>query len=133
MIRRKYLFGGLLLTLAVAGLLYLGFGRFGIPYYTVAQLEAQGDAIYGKSVRLDGKVVPGSLARDVTQLTSRFMIEDEEGGVLRVAYRGVKTFEEGDPLSVVGRYTEEGVLQASDILTKCPSKYEAEQPSMPDE
>ncbi len=52
--------------------------------------------------------------------------------MLPVVYKGVKpdTFEQGESVVAEGRLGSDGVFQASNILVKCPSKYES-QPSSP--
>jgi cytochrome c-type biogenesis protein CcmE len=54
-----------------------------------------------------------------------FAMDDGEGDVMNVVYRGVKpgNFDQAEKVVVVGKYEGE-VLQASQILVKCPSKYD---------
>jgi len=56
-----------------------------------------------------------------------FAMRDDHGQEMKVAYDGAKpnNFEIANAIVVKGRY-QEGVFQASDILTKCPSKYEGD-------
>ncbi len=54
-----------------------------------------------------------------------FTITDDESSEMRVSYKGVKpgNFDQAEKVVVVGIY-EDNVLHASQILVKCPSKYD---------
>lgn len=54
-----------------------------------------------------------------------FAMDDGDGDVMNVVYRGVKpgNFDQAEKVVVVGKYHGD-VLQASQILVKCPSKYD---------
>jgi cytochrome c-type biogenesis protein CcmE len=56
-----------------------------------------------------------------------FFMKDDNGRELKVIYDGAKpnNFELANAVVVKGKY-QDGVFHASDILTKCPSKYEAD-------
>ena len=56
-----------------------------------------------------------------------FFMKDDAGREMQVFYDGAKpnNFELANAIVVKGRY-QEGVFHASDILTKCPSKYEGD-------
>ena len=60
-----------------------------------------------------------------------FSMKDDGGRQERVLFDGAKpnNFEIASSVVVKGRY-EDGYFHATDILTKCPSKYEAEAESM---
>jgi cytochrome c-type biogenesis protein CcmE len=54
-----------------------------------------------------------------------FYLEDEEGEIIKVIYNGAKpnNFEIATGIVVKGRY-KDGIFEAKEILTKCPSKYQ---------
>ena len=56
-----------------------------------------------------------------------FYMKDDGGREMQVVYDGAKpnNFELANAIVVKGRYLD-GQFQASDILTKCPSKYEGD-------
>ena len=60
-----------------------------------------------------------------------FYMKDDNGQVEKVIYDGAKpnNFEIANAVVVKGRY-EEGSFHAGEILTKCPSKYEADAESV---
>jgi cytochrome c-type biogenesis protein CcmE len=80
-------------------------------------------------VRVGGRVVPGSVSFDQKTLDLRFTLVDIETGRTRfpVHYQGPlpDTFREGRDVVVEGRYTAAHGFEASNVLTKCGSRYEA--------
>ena len=56
-----------------------------------------------------------------------FFMKDDKGTEQKVIYRGAKpnNFEIADAIVVKGKY-ENGIFQANEILTKCPSKYQTQ-------
>jgi cytochrome c-type biogenesis protein CcmE len=86
--------------------------------------EAESSA---RKVQVKGTWVQDRETRFDTE-TSRFMfyMSDDFGKVQQVVYEGAKpnNFEIADAIVVKGRY-HDGTFYADDILTKCPSKYEA--------
>lgn len=57
-----------------------------------------------------------------------FYLIDEQGMECKVVLNGAapNNFEIATSVVAKGRYTEEGFFEASEVLTKCPSKYEAD-------
>ena len=121
----KFLVGGAVLLLAVAYLVYLSLSSATVYYYTVAEVQAQRQAIGSRLVRVSGTVAPGSIARDEARL--RFDVSDALPGRLPVVYGGIvpDIFSEEVEVVVEGRYGEDGVFRATSLLTKCPSRFEA--------
>jgi cytochrome c-type biogenesis protein CcmE len=86
-------------------------------------------------VRVSGSVVPGSYAAMSDELLHTFDVFDPAAPdvILTVHFRHPipDTFSDSGDVEVVmeGRYTGDGVFEATEVLTKCGSRYEA----MPDE
>ena len=120
----RFLVGGAVLLLAVAYLVYLSLSSATVYYYTVAEVQAQRQALGSRLVRVSGTVAPGSIARDEARL--RFDVSDAAGR-LPVVYGGIvpDIFSEEVEVVVEGRYGEDGVFRATSLLTKCPSRFEA--------
>ncbi len=57
--------------------------------------------------------------------TLAFIMADDKGNEMKVKYAGVmpNNFEVASKIVVTGKYVN-GTFQATDILTKCPSKYQ---------
>jgi cytochrome c-type biogenesis protein CcmE len=121
-----------LLTLAViASVTYLvltGVKQTGIRYLTVTELAQLARAPKAEGFRLDGKVVPGSIQYDQREQRLAFHMTDGKEEV-SVLYLGLMpdAFADGREVVVEGRYRQDSrVLEASKLVTKCPSKYEAQ-------
>jgi cytochrome c-type biogenesis protein CcmE len=59
--------------------------------------------------------------------TFTFYLKDEAGRECKVILEGAapNNFELATSVVAKGRFNQEGVFRASEVLTKCPSKYEA--------
>jgi len=79
--------------------------------------------------KVGGRVLPGSVRYDQRTLDLSFTIVDIQSGRTRypVHYQGPlpDTFEEGRDVVVDGQLSSGGVFEASKVLTKCGSRYEA--------
>ncbi|HEX9940118.1 MAG TPA: cytochrome c maturation protein CcmE [Longimicrobium sp.] len=129
----KFLAGGVLL-LGVVGYLMVTGMRDSMTYFlTPAELATRVSAnpafAEEAGVRVGGRVVPGSVSFDQKTLDLRFTLVDTETGrtSFPVHYNGPlpDTFQEGRDVVVEGNYRPGGTFQASNVLTKCGSRYEA--------
>jgi cytochrome c-type biogenesis protein CcmE len=122
---KKLIIGGLIILLAVAYLFWSGMKDSSVYFLTVEELFAQIDRMEGKGTRINGDIVPGSIKWDAPNLLLTFQLTDEKN-LLNVRHKGVApdTFQEGLSVVVEGKY-ENGIFNATQIMTKCPSKYEA--------
>ena len=116
---------GFLIVLAAVGVLVFRGARNAMVYYIgVSELLAKplNDDLDGLRVR--GVVVPGSIDRQ--ELVLKFKLTDGTESI-PVTYRGVipDTFGEDGEVVVEGAMTQAG-FEASFLMAKCPSKYEAE-------
>jgi len=123
--RKRVIFAGAIVLLAMGFLIYMGLSQFATYYYTVSEFLAEGESISGKQVRVAGQVVPDSVKQDTENFTLSFTITDGET-TLPVVYQGVvpDTFKAGTDIVVEGKSDQQGVFHASKLITKCPSKYE---------
>lgn len=115
------------ILVAVVYVLITGMRDTMVYYYTVSEVAAQGDQMRGQPLRVAGNVVPGSIVTDSTGLRHEFVIE-EGGKTLPVVYRDVvpDTFQDNAEAVVEGSIDDSGTFQATFLMAKCPSKYEAE-------
>ena len=88
--------------------------------FSAAQVQHKKFQVKGEWLRDQGS------SYDPKSNTFTFVMKDESGEVMTVAYEGAKpnNFELAQMLVVKGR-CDGGSFKASEILTKCPSKYEA--------
>jgi cytochrome c-type biogenesis protein CcmE len=127
--RIKFIMGGVIIGMALAYLVYAGMRDTNVLvyYYTPSELLAKGEGMYNKGVRLSGRIEDGSINWDTNKLDLSFRITDGKHP-LPVTYHGIvpDTFKYGVDVVVEGKLNAEHTFQATKLLAKCPSKYEAE-------
>jgi len=123
--RKRFIFAGAIVLIAIAFLAYIGVSKFATYDITVSDFVAKADSYTGKQVRVVGQVVPGSVNQDTKNFTLSFTIA-EGNESLPVVYQGVvpDTFKEGTDIVAEGKSDQQGVFHASQLITKCPAKYE---------
>ncbi len=127
----KFLIGGLLILGAIAYVTITSFQSNSVYYITLQELNAQRSSIVGQTIRVNAPLDKASVQFDDKSLTLKFNLMDGNL-VLPVVYKGVvpDTIGQGETVVAEGHLGTDGVFQASTILVKCPSKYEA-QPTDP--
>jgi cytochrome c-type biogenesis protein CcmE len=130
--QRKFMVGGVGMVMVVGYLMATGMKESMIYYHTPAELVAKvgGDPSYRElGVKVGGRVAPGTVAFDPRTLDLRFEVFDIQEGTTRfpVHYQGPlpDTFEEGRDVVIEGKLSNAGVFEATSVLTKCGSRYEA--------
>lgn len=118
--KKRYVIGGVIVVafLIIGGLSFL---NSSVEYATLRKAEES-----GKKVQVTGKWVQEmSTNYDTKNNVFTFYMRDEEDRVARVEFTGAKpnNFDIATSVVAKGRY-ENGVFKASEVLTKCPSKYE---------
>jgi len=126
--------GGQRLKLAIAAsVLAVALGYFGFVAFQSAKVYylTVGEVLDGSSpsqvVRVSGKLVPGSYQRAPGSTQAQFAVSDGSR-VLQVQYDGPIPELFWNPQSDIvseGTYQGNGTFDATAILVKCPSKYEA--------
>jgi len=124
----------LLVALLVMGAgivaLVMSFSGAAVYAKSVDQVTAEAGKLQGRKLRVEGKLVHGSLKRREQPCEYRFEIAGG-GAVLPVRYAQCvvpDTFRDvpGMDLDVTveGTISQEGSFEATQVLAKCPSKYE---------
>jgi len=92
-------------------------------FYSPSQIAA-GEAPVGRSIRVGGLVVTGSVAREVESLQVEFALTDNQEHI-QVRYEGIlpDLFREGQGIVARGRVTAEGIVQAEEVLAKHDENY----------
>jgi len=125
--RTKFILGGIVIVIALAVLGYIGYRESSAVYLTIDEYSSKKDDLRGKTVKLAGDVVAGSLDRSKPQM--EFVIGSSSTKI-RVCYIGKEiipdTFKEGSKALVEGVVAPDGIFQARHIEAGCASKYEAE-------
>ena len=111
---------GVAVLMAFGVLVFLNFSKTIAPYVPFAEARA-----HTGSVQVAGFPDHQAARFDPSNGLFSFEMGDDEGDVMMVNFLGVKpgNFDQAEKVVVVGRY-EDGALNASQILVKCPSKYD---------
>ena len=122
--RLKLIIAVVVLTLAIGYLVFSSVRSSSAYYMTIGELKAGGPSLEDKKVRVVGTLVGDSVEWDARQLQLDFDIIDDSGQLL-VSYKGARPdmFQDGAETIVEGKYAG-GTFQATNLLLKCPSKYE---------
>lgn len=135
--RDRRFFAGLAgVTAVVTWLIWTGVSSTMVYYLTPSELIQQaqaGELIQERGVKVSGNVVPGSYAGSTEELLHTFVVSDpdDEDVQITVHFRHPipDTFSDEAEVVMEGRYMGDGIFEATEVLTKCGSRYEA----MPDE
>jgi cytochrome c-type biogenesis protein CcmE len=126
--QRRFIVGAALIAAAVSYLVYAGIRTTSMYYFELAEFEARRTEVVGQTLRLKGWV-SNVTVDDPRTNELRFDLTHQDGhGAVPVAYRGIKPdmFSVGREVVVEGRYDADGRIAARQIMTSCPSKYEAD-------
>lgn len=148
--RNKFLIGGLVILAAVLYLIITSVGAGAQFFFTVDELIARGTEAVGKPVRIAGAVLGDTIQYDAETLTLTFTIAhmpadtqliNDDGGLaaaldaavgdgsrnrLDIIYVGVKPdlLQNAAEAILSGELSEDGVFHASELLLRCPTRYE---------
>jgi cytochrome c-type biogenesis protein CcmE len=113
----------LVLVMAFAGLLYSTMGESLEYYKKVDEVMVNPQEWHGKALQIHGFAKDVGRKRD--SLDWQFNIHNN-GQVVRAKYTGVTpdTFKNDSEVVVKGRLGEDNTFHATEIIAKCPSKYE---------
>jgi cytochrome c-type biogenesis protein CcmE len=152
--RTKFLIGGLLIVAAIVYLIASSTQASAQYYLTIDELAEKGESVRGRDLKISGAVDGDSIVYEPETLTLRFTVAnvpaeleaiEESGGLaevlhqavsdpnarrLQVVYVGVKPdlLRHEAQAIMTGRMDDNGVFQASELLLKCPTRYEEEVP-----
>lgn len=148
--RLKFIIGGVLIIAAIVYLIVSSTQASAQYFLTVKELYSRGNSIMGKDVRVSGAVVGDSIQYDPQTLTLKFTIAnipgdnnviEQQGGLaavlhaavldtnrprLQVVYNGVKPdlLRNEAQAIITGKLGQNGVFNASELLLKCPTRYQ---------
>ncbi len=120
----KYLLAGGIVVAALAGMIYSGVKESMVYFYTPTELVQKKDSVRGKSLRVGGMVVDGSIRWDPQNLLLTFQLTDGQGTVF-VRHKGTAPdlFKEGAGAVVEGAWTSEGYFRSNNIMAKHSEEY----------
>lgn len=129
--KAKIPFAVLAILIAMGYLMYTGISETGVYYHTVSEVLDQASIFDGQSLRISGDVVGDTIQFDQENIILSFAVSDTENDrvTMRVSYQGVApdAFKDGVEVILEGSYSQyDNLFNATILLAKCPSKYEAE-------
>lgn len=121
----RFFAAGGVLVLAVAFLIYNGMQGTSAFYMTVDELHVSTAAAEGKTIRVGGDVVAGTIQRGGIGEEIRFEITDGVSTV-PIVYHGPAPdiFSDHAEVIATGTMQADGTFEATELLTKCPSRFE---------
>lgn len=122
----RFFVAGSILAVAIAFLIYNGMQGTSAFYMTVGELQAATAVSEGKQIRVGGNVVPGTIEHGGIGQELRFSISDGAASVA-IVYDGAPPdiFSDHAEVIATGTMAEDGTFHATELLTKCPSRFEA--------
>ncbi len=153
--RAKFIIGGLLILSAVVYLIFSSTSASAEYFMTVDELNAKGNSIVGRNLRISGAVVGSTIQYDPETMALTFEIAnvpgdnatvEAQGGLaavlhaavtdttrrrLPVIYNGPKPdlLRDEAQAIITGHLGEDGIFNAEELLLKCPTKYQEAVPS----
>ncbi len=119
--KQKYIFGSVIIAVFL-GLLVFLFTQSNIKYESnFGSIIASGKTVKAAGVWVKEKKYEADKISD----TFSFYMKDETGAEMKVVCKGSapNNFETATSVVVTGKF-EDGYFHATNILTKCPSKYQ---------
>jgi cytochrome c-type biogenesis protein CcmE len=133
----KFLVAGGLIIGTICLLMFSGIDDAMVYYYTVSEVQTQGDQLVGKGIRISGHVQPGSIRKSPDGTVVDFEVfEKATGEAISVTYSVLipDTFKDDAEVVVEGIYDSQSPsFGATTLLAKCPSKYEGRGDQHPDQ
>ena len=148
--RTKFIIGGVLIIAAIAYLIISSTQANAQYFLTIDELKARGSAVANQDVRISGAVVGDTIQYDSKTLNLTFQVAnvpgdnkviEAQGGLaavlhaavidsnrtrMNVIYNGPKPdlLKNEAQAIMTGKMGSDGVFRASELLLKCPTKYE---------
>ena len=111
--RKWFIIVAVVLVVGVAYAAFLFFGHQGADSLTVSEVSLQAESLHDQQVRVEGRVVPGSVEWDDKTQVIRFVLTDDRE-TLSIIYQGIvpDNFKPGNELEVQGSYRSDGTFEA---------------------
>ena len=132
--RGKFLFAAVVLCAALGYFAYMAFQGAMVYYYTVSEISSQPATAEGRTVRVSGKLKPGSFHRVEGSTSAHVSLVDGIGEIGAV-HNGVLPdlfFNEHSEIILEGTHTPGQEFDSQIVIVKCPSKYVAMEESEAD-
>lgn len=122
----RFLAAGAILAVAIAFLIYNGMQGTSAFYMTVEELQTAETISDGQQIRVGGNVVAGTIQQAGIGEEMYFEISDGVASVA-IVYDGAPPdiFSDHAEVIATGTMNADGTFHATELLTKCPSRFEA--------
>ena len=125
----KFIVGGVVIVALIGYLIISSIFRPGVCYRCLREVVAQQATLMAKNLRVSGNIVTESITYDAAALDLNFLISDpaDASKQLAIHFHGVQPDQitrEGSSAIVEGTLGPNGVVEANNLLLKCPSRYE---------
>jgi cytochrome c-type biogenesis protein CcmE len=137
--RAKFLIGGLVVAAAVVYLIVSSISSSAQYYLTVKEVRDKGQTMAGRNLRVSGYVVGDSIAYNPQASNLSFNIVDSHQDLtattkvdtLKIIYTGPKPdlLQHEAQAIAEGKLNPDGTFVASNLLLKCPTRYEDQLPT----
>jgi len=125
----RFIIAGLLIIGGIGYLMFSGIDGSMVYYYTVSEVKEKGPELSGKGIRINGHVLPGTIEKEKNGTVVEFVVfEKDTDQRINARYEGLipDTFKDNAEVVVEGVYDPNSpIFEATTLLAKCPSKYEA--------
>ncbi len=115
---KKWLFGILLIGVALVGISFLQLGDNLVYFYTPVEATAKAKELSNKDIRVGAMVKAGTVKWDDSKLNLSFVMTDMKQTEIQVSHRGTAPdmFKEGQGVVVEGRISDDGAHMTSKNL-----------------
>ncbi len=137
--RAKFLIGGVVIAAAVIYLIASSLSTSAQYYLTVKEVRQKGASMVGRNLRVSGFVVGDSIAYSPQASSLSFNIVDTREeltathtvNTLKIVYTGPKPdlLQHEAQAIAEGKLEPDGTFVASNLLLKCPTRYEDQIPT----
>ena len=137
--RAKFLIGGVTIAAAVVYLIVSSLNSSAQYYLTVKEVRAKGQAMSARNLRVSGFVVGDSIVYNPQASNLSFDIVDTreeltattKADTLKILYTGPKPdlLQHEAQAIAEGKLNPDGTFTASNLLLKCPTRYEDQLPT----
>ncbi|MHA2119180.1 MAG: cytochrome c maturation protein CcmE domain-containing protein [Candidatus Thorarchaeota archaeon] len=116
----------LVAVILIATIGFVAYGMLNLfvdPYLSVDDVYENPDAYMGRTIQVKGSLQAGSL--DITADNVTLVIEGDNHTITVLVIGEVPDMIDGQDIVAIGTLESANLIHATQILTSCPSKYEA--------
>ena len=123
--KNRLIIAAVVIGIAVIGLSTLNLQENIVYFYTPEEVVPAPQELIGKTIKVGGMVMPGSVVRDTQNVILDFTATDNQGHDIRVRFKGTPPdlFKEGQGVVVEGKLDGKGNMAAVHLLVKHSEEY----------